>query len=227
MGGQACVLYGAAEFSRDTDIAVLSSGDNLERLRRALEDLGAHVIAVPPFERRYLQRGHAIHFRCTHPEAPGMRVDVMSRMRGVEPFERLWERRTTFTLSELGDVDVLALPDLVAAKKTQRDKDWPMLRRLVDASYLKGGDEPTEARIDFWLAELRTPSLLVECAARFPNAAQDVAIARPATAAALRADVARIERSLAEEETAERAADRAYWAPLRSELEELRRRARG
>ena len=25
MGGQACVLYGAAEFSRDTDIAVLAA----------------------------------------------------------------------------------------------------------------------------------------------------------------------------------------------------------
>ena len=32
MGGQACVLYGAAEFSRDTDIAVLAEPDNLDRL---------------------------------------------------------------------------------------------------------------------------------------------------------------------------------------------------
>ena len=50
MGGQACVLYGAAEFSRDTDLAVLASGANLARLRLALDDLHARVIAVPPFE---------------------------------------------------------------------------------------------------------------------------------------------------------------------------------
>jgi hypothetical protein len=32
MGGQACVLYGAAEFSRDADIAILAEPDNLRRL---------------------------------------------------------------------------------------------------------------------------------------------------------------------------------------------------
>ena len=37
MGGQACVLYGAAEFSRDTDFATA----NLARLRLALADLRA------------------------------------------------------------------------------------------------------------------------------------------------------------------------------------------
>ena len=29
MGGQACVFYGAAEFSRDADIAILAEPDNL------------------------------------------------------------------------------------------------------------------------------------------------------------------------------------------------------
>ncbi len=32
MGGQACVFYGAAEFSRGTDLAVLAEAE-LERLR--------------------------------------------------------------------------------------------------------------------------------------------------------------------------------------------------
>jgi hypothetical protein len=80
-------------------------------------------MAVPPFKPQYLARGQAVHFRSHHPEAAGMRLDVMARMRGVERFEALWDRRTTFTLPELGDLDVLALPDLVLAKKTQRDKD--------------------------------------------------------------------------------------------------------
>ena len=35
MGGQACILYGAAEFSRDTDFAILPDSANLARLRKA------------------------------------------------------------------------------------------------------------------------------------------------------------------------------------------------
>jgi PHD/YefM family antitoxin component YafN of YafNO toxin-antitoxin module len=52
MGGQACVFYGAAEFSRDTDLAILASSENLARLRKSLKDLKAEVIALPPFEAR-------------------------------------------------------------------------------------------------------------------------------------------------------------------------------
>jgi len=81
MRGQACVFYGAAEFSRDTDLAIVANADNLARLRRALADLQAEVIAVPPFAASFLRRGHAVHFRCHHPEASGMRVDVLSQMR--------------------------------------------------------------------------------------------------------------------------------------------------
>lgn len=59
MGGQACVLYGAAEFSRDADFTILASPENLERLQDALDHLQAEVIAVPPFHVQYLEKGHA------------------------------------------------------------------------------------------------------------------------------------------------------------------------
>ena len=49
MGGQACVFYGAAEFSRDTDFAILADAANLARLRKALAELEAEPIAVPPY----------------------------------------------------------------------------------------------------------------------------------------------------------------------------------
>lgn len=67
MGGQACVLFGGAEFSRDTDILVLADDDNLDRLSAAVADLEAAVIAVPSFEADFLARGHAVHFRCRRP----------------------------------------------------------------------------------------------------------------------------------------------------------------
>ena len=46
MGGQACVFYGGAEFSRDADFVILADTANLLRLRRALAELRAEVIAV-------------------------------------------------------------------------------------------------------------------------------------------------------------------------------------
>jgi hypothetical protein len=141
MGGQACVLYGAAEYSRDLDLAVLATPGAMPTLRAALGALNATVIAVPSFDEHYLDRGHAVHFSIPDGSTSPLRVDVMSRMRGVDEFPALWERRTTIALPTGDDdaevlVDVMALEDLVAAKKTQRDKDWPMLRRLVDASYV-------------------------------------------------------------------------------------------
>ena len=143
MGGQACVLYGAAEFSRDTDIAVLSDAENLRQLAVAFDRLQAEPIAVPPFEAKYLLRGHAVHFRCRHPDAAGVRVDVMSVMRGVAPFAELWQRRTSLDYDAGLRIELLSLPDLVCAKKTQRDKDWPMLRRLVEAHFFGNRENPT------------------------------------------------------------------------------------
>ncbi len=46
-------------------------------------------------EAEYLERGHAVHFRCQHPEARNMRLYVISMTRGVEPFNQLWTHRTT------------------------------------------------------------------------------------------------------------------------------------
>ena len=222
MGGQACVFYGAAEFSRDTDLAIVADPANLARLRRALDDLQAEVIAVPPFELKYLRSGHAIHFRCRHPEALRMRVDVMAKMRGVDAFPKLWKRRTTIELSDGTRCDLLSLPDLVQAKKTQRDKDWPMIRRLVEAHYFQNSAKPNPSQIRFWLQELRTSQLLVEVAQRHALLGQRLVSTRPLLAHAGLARMEELERALMAEESAERDQDRRYWLPLKVELEKLR-----
>lgn len=222
MGGQACVFYGAAEFSRDTDLAILADAPNLARLRQALDELQAEVIAVPPFALRYLRKGHAIHFRCRHPEAARMRVDVMSSMRGVDSFAQLWRRRTTIELPDGTKCDLLSLPDLVQAKKTQRDKDWPMIRRLVEAHYFQNSAKSTPAQIRFWLRELRTAELLLEISQRHPAACRQLHSTRPLLAHALSGEREELERALSAEESTERELDRRYWLPLRAELEKLR-----
>ena len=225
MGGQACVFYGAAEFSRDTDLLLLSDADNLERLRHALRDLQAEGIAVPPLAADFLERGHAVHFRCQHPEAAGMRVDIMSRLRGVDAFPALWERRFTLADEDGTRYEILALSDLVRAKKTQRDKDWPMLRRLLEADYHQHRAHPGEERLRFWLRELRTPELLMEAALNHRDLCRELLPMRPLLAEVLSGGFDELVRALADEERREREADRVYWQPLKQELERLRHAA--
>ncbi len=226
MGGQACIAYGAAEFSRDVDLAVLCSQGNLTRLRRALEELAADPVFLPPLEESFLLRGHGCHFRCQDPEVAGLRIDIMSVLRGCESFEKLWERREVVTGRELGRVNLLSLSDLVAAKKTQRDRDWPMVRRLVEADYFKSRNNPNPKQVNFWLRELRTPELLAELVRRRPALARRLAAARPLLSIAATGDLDRLAHALRREEEGERAADRKYWGPLRKELELLRRNDR-
>jgi hypothetical protein len=221
MGGQACVFYGAAEFSRDTDLAILGDEDNLARVHRAIAELRGEVIAVPPFAPEHLSRGHAVHFRCHHPEADRLRVDLMSKMRGVAPFPELWERRTTIEMEDGLRCDLLALPDLVAAKKTQRDKDWPMIRRLIEADCAAASGEASAARLRFWLLEARTPELIAELARRFPQECAALAPARPLLSGPFEFET--LGRRILDEEQAERELDRAYWLPLKRELEAMRR----
>lgn len=223
MGGQACVLYGAAEFSRDTDVAVLAEPANLDRLTRALHDLQAECIAVPPLSREYLERGHAVHFRCRHPDAAGVRLDVMAVMRGVAPFEELWQRRTTLEMEGGPVIEVMGLADLVQAKKTQRDKDWPMIRRLVETHYAQHRANPGPEQVRFWLEECRTESILRELAVRYPELLVSATPGRPLLARAAAGDSTGLGAALLTEEQREREADRNYWAPLRAELEKLRK----
>jgi hypothetical protein len=217
MGGQACVFYGAAEFSRDTDLAILANSENLEKLKNALEDLQAAVIAVPAFEAKYLRKGHAVHFRCRHPEALGMRIDVMSKMRGVDSFSKLWSRRTTLAMDD-GKIELMSLPDLVQAKKTQRDKDWPMLRRLIEVNYFANRENPKREQIRFWFLELRTPDLLIELAAAQGRIPVYLRRKRPLLELAATGNKHLLERALLEEEQRERKADERYWASLKRNL---------
>jgi hypothetical protein len=188
MGGQACVFYGAAQISRDLDLLVPIDPENLERLRGALADLGAEPIAVPPFEAEYLRRGHSVHFRCRREDVEGLRIDLMANLRGVDDFETVWNRR---------------------------NKDWPMIQRLVEETYFRG-----TGSVDFWLRELRSPELSIEVVAANRSVAEQSE--RPAVAAALTGDREVVENALDEEERGERRRDREYWQPLRQELERLR-----
>jgi hypothetical protein len=217
------VFYGAAEFSRDCDIALLCDDQNIERLRGALADLEAEPIAVPHFRMEYLERGHAIHFRCHAECANGMRLDVMSRMRGVAPFNELWPRRMTLEYDRATRIEIMGLADLVTAKMTQRDKDWPMIRRLVEANFAQSREQPTDDHIKFWLRHARTPHIIKQASGANPALTQDVERERPLLRGVLGKSDEEIDEALEQEEKHEREADRRYWQPLKAELEIMRR----
>jgi len=229
MGGQACVFYGAAQFSKDVDFLILAEAANFTGLHAALEELQAVSIAVPRFDPEVLQRGHAVHFRCQATGVEGLRIDVMTRLRDLPSFEVLWGRRTTLTMDDGSEVHLLSVPDLVDAKKTQRDKDWPIIGALLEGHYQAAGHAPTPERIVFWLTESRTPERIVELASRFPEEAGLLQAKRPLLALARDGDLPALRAALDAEVRSVQDKDRFYWEPLKREMEEFRRaeRAKG
>lgn len=219
MGGQACILYGAAEFSRDIDLAVMVSHHNLENLKSALVALEAERIYVPDLSEEALLKGHACHFRCQKGDAGGLRIDILGVMRGVDSFPKLWERREEICLPGIGTVAVMGLADLVKAKKTQRDRDWPMIRRLLETDIYRTSGKPSMEKVSFWLAECRTPEILTSLASEYKNLASIISVSRPLLISAIEGNQAEVQRLLRDEEDREKELDRQYWTPLRLELE--------
>ena len=118
------------------------------------------------------------------------------------------------------------IEDLVKAKKTQRDKDWPMIRRLVDAHYDEFEQEPHEDRVRFWLRESRTPEVLIAVAAEHPEILRELIPQRPLLSKTLGASRTALQQELEKERIAEQEADKVHWEPLIRELELLRQNHR-
>ena len=64
ISGQACVLYGASQFTEDVDLWVRPSTRDLRGLLKALAAAGAvvHKLTPKPTLSR-MRRGHGFHFR--------------------------------------------------------------------------------------------------------------------------------------------------------------------
>ena len=118
--------------------------------------------------------------------------------------------------------EILGIEDLVKAKKTQCDKDWPMIQRLVDAHYDAFRNHPTDDQVRFWLRESRNPEVLITIAATFPEIRDQLLSTRPVLQETLSASRTAVRQSLRDEELKERNADERYWQPLKAELVSLR-----
>ncbi len=89
ISGQACVLYGASQFTEDIDLWVRPTASDLKALLRALAAAGATVHKLtPPLNLSRMRRGHGFHFLIR----PDVYIDVMGRPPRVGAFEHAWAR---------------------------------------------------------------------------------------------------------------------------------------
>lgn len=225
IGGQACIIYGAAEFSKDSDFVVFCDTENLAKLKKVLRLLKAKNIYVPPLKKEFLEIGHACHFRCYAEPVKNLRVDIIGKLRGCDDFENLWERRVTIKPSQNKIIEIIGLEDLVQSKKTQRDKDWLMLNRLVENDMVST-PKPSLKKIKWWLCECRNSNRLINLVNENKDLAKECTAKRPLLKMALKKDIKQLEKLLHKEELSEREKDKEYWRPLRRELEILRHKRR-
>lgn len=184
--------------------------------------LKAKPIYVPRLSINYLRKGHACYFRCQAKDVEGLRIDLLSKLRRCDSFNKLWQRRKTIFLKDGNSIDMIGLFDLVQSKKTQRDKDWLMLKRLVENDMLIHKDNPLPKRVVWWLLESRNADSLVNLSKGYPQIVKRCITKRPLLVFAVDQKVKKLSQALVQEEFLERQRDAEYWKPLREELERLR-----
>jgi len=137
IGGLAAILHGSPLATFDADICPADDGDNLERLARTLEELGARVrtpdsadgVAFPR-EAAFLRRIEILNLvtRCGD-------LDISFQPAGTGGFEDL--SRSAVAMSIRGhEIRVASLEDVIRSKEAAgRDKDrrsLPVLHQLLE-----------------------------------------------------------------------------------------------
>ncbi len=131
IGGQAAVLYGAAQFTQDLDLWIRPTTANLRALARALHAARARVHKLtPPLTIEHLRRGHGFHFVVPQAGALPAFLDVMGNPPRVGTYAAARARAASFS-TPWGRLPVVAIQDLVELKKTNRLGDYDVISRLA------------------------------------------------------------------------------------------------
>ncbi len=124
IGGYAVAFHARPRFTKDLDLWVDDSDENLTRVQRALESFGAPGGLVEELR-------HADPLDVVWMGRPPTRIDLVKAIPGVV-FDDAFGRRVVATWHGI-DVFVIGLHDLIAAKKASgRDQD------LIDVKMLEG-----------------------------------------------------------------------------------------
>jgi predicted nucleotidyltransferase len=130
VGGVAATVHGSAIFTQDLDISYAPDEENLERLGRALVDVGARLRGVTddvPFilDGRTLRRTRVLTLET--PEGP---IDLLAQPDGAPLYAELRSRAERWEIAGV-EVLVASLDDLIAMKKAAgRPKDLVALEEL-------------------------------------------------------------------------------------------------
>lgn len=225
IGGQAVVAYGASQFTRDADLWINPTKRNLNRLRKVLKDLKATLRFLPPLKLSYLKKGHGVHFRFKY-QGRNFNIDILGKAPRVSGFLSAWKDAQLIDWHRL-NVPVLDAQRLIATKKTDRERDYPVIQLLGELIFEQARRERKNRKtIILWLAkESRNPQHLRNIA-RWNGGRQALLESkRPAAIlAAQNASAIEIQEELNTEKEKLKEENREYWRPLISELRQLRRR---
>jgi hypothetical protein len=123
VGAYAMGVYGYPRATGDMDIWILASGENSQRVFKALKEFGAPLAQI----NETTFAGRNIIFQIG--VAP-RRIDIITSIDGVE-FDQAWQHRVETDIDGL-KIPFISKPDLIKNKEsTGRDKD------TLDAKILK------------------------------------------------------------------------------------------
>jgi hypothetical protein len=122
IGGYAVGVHDRPRTTKDLDILLDGTFENIERACRALVEFGAPESVISDLR-------SATATEIVWWGAPPLRIDFLRQAPGVE-FESAYSRRNRVRLGEV-DADVIGLSDLIAAKRAAgRDQDLLDAKRL-------------------------------------------------------------------------------------------------
>jgi hypothetical protein len=228
ISGQACILYGASQFTEDIDLWIQPRPENLASFLRAIARVKARVYKLtPPITMRFLRKGHGFHFRIGR----DLFLDVMGRPPRVGRFREAFARAREFR-TDWGRLKVSAPEDLVLLKRTNRPGDYEAISNLVRLRVRE--DEEDAAVLRWALSNTFDVSDLVDFTLRAAGRLRRWP-SRPALQALLpltdpaRLSERRIRRAarlLAVEMGGVQEQGRRYWRPIVSDLKRLQRTGR-
>ena len=123
IGGQATVIYGAADFTQDVDIWIRPDLQNFDRLLRSLAACRARVHKLtPPLTLHWARRGHGFHFIVPTRESR-VPLDVLARPPRVGSFAAA-KKRARLEDTDWGRLPLVAEEDLVLRRQGQPQGYW-------------------------------------------------------------------------------------------------------
>jgi len=235
ISGQAAILYGAATFSEDIDLWVAPEKENWEKLMKLLRKFAGRVYKLtPPITLELILKGHGFHFEFppTKREQLSWFLDVLGILPRLSTFDISWQKAISMKAC-LGKIKVIGLRALVEIKKTRRLEDYPVISNLVRVEYEKLSTKKISLKDWEWI--LTNSYNLDDILYYFERhrASREVArfLQRPCLSYCLKFIDSQqkkekyfklASKKIALEIEESRHRDRQYWAPILTELRELK-----